>query len=346
MIAIYDEMSHIKDVLAHGFTNETWRTDGKLLAMYYRDSGIKKSEALKKIKEKCERYCGGADGSYNKTSSYKTVNTFVNNVYRKDKEGNYKDQIRNITHVCISKDVVKWFLDLEENFILTDERVKELKVRRPGIVIKNNRPMNFNRIKYLFTIYVWTLIKEQYLEKPNIIYLNNNEDKKRFKDRADLQNNFNLSKERNLLFDLGFIDVNHGLGIIPLFKLNEKIFQENSEKPIDKSEKSDIIVLSGEDLYQCGYWLLKQRNRSFICQNCGKEFAYYSSTKQEKKRKYCKECASLVNGGFDKEKRRFCIDCGKEITKYIKKYNTKSIRCSACQLRHNEATKKIEGVSL
>lgn len=130
MIEIYDELGHIKDVLAHGFKNDSWRTDGKLLAMYYRDSGVKKSETLKKIKTKCEQYCGGNGGSYNKTSSYKTVNAFVDKAYRKDKQGNYKEQIRNITSVYITKDILKWFLDLEDRIILTDKQVEEFKKKK------------------------------------------------------------------------------------------------------------------------------------------------------------------------------------------------------------------------
>lgn len=338
MIEIYDELGHIKDVLAHGFRNDSWRTDGKLLAMYYRDSGIKKSEAIKKIKNKCELYCNSENGgSYNKTSSYKTVNIFVDKAYRKDKQGNYKEQIRNITCVYITKEILNWFLDLEDKIILTNEQIEEFKKRRPGIVIKNNKPMNFNRIKYLFTIYIWTLIKEQYLDKPNVIYLNDNINKKRFKERADLQSNFNLSNERNFLFDLGFIDVNHGLGIIPLFKLNEKIFQKKLQKSIDIEKENDIIAISGEDLYQCGYWLLKQRNGSFICKNCGKEFAHYNLTSQEKKRKYCKECAIEVNAKLIKK--RFCVDCGKDITPYIRKQGGRKIRCSDCQIKHNQEIK-------
>lgn len=303
MIEIYDEMSHIKDVLVHGFKDNTWRTDGKLLAMYYRDTGIKKSEALKLIKQKCERYCSSVNGgSYNKTSSYKTVNNFVDKVYRKDKNKEYKEQIREIKEIKISRDILNWFLSLEDGIKLTNEKVKELKERRPGIVIKNNKPMNFNRIKYLFTIYCWTLIKEQYLDKPNVIYLNDNITKKRFKERADLLTGFNLSKERNLLYDLGFIDVNHGLGIIPKFKLENEIFSGNFKKNLDNHKNYDIITISGEDLYNNGYWLLKQRNGSFICKNCGKEFANYTlKNKGGKPRKYCRECAEEINAKLIKK---------------------------------------------
>ena len=54
------------------------------------------------------------------------------------------------------------------------------------------------------------------------------------------------------------------------------------------------MVLKGEDLYKCGYWLEKQKMGSFICQNCGKEFAHYSKSKQEMGRKYCKKCSEIV----------------------------------------------------
>lgn len=334
-------MSHIKDVLAHGFGNNTWKTDGKLLAMWYRNNGKKKSETLKLVKEKCELYCSAANGgSYNKTSSYRIVNSFVDKAYKKESDGSYKDNIREIREVYITTGIINWFLSLEDKFVISDERVEELKKRRPGIVIKKNRPMNFNRIKYLFTIYVWTLIKEQYLDNPNIIYLNDNDNKRRFRVRSDLMTGFNLSKERNLLYDLGFIDVNHGLGIIPKFKFENPVFEKSQEilkKRLDKLKDCDIIKLSGEDLYNNGYWLLKQRNGSFICQNCGKEFANYTSkTKGGKPRKYCKECAETINFNFTKK--RYCIDCGKEIT-YEESNGTtgvkrKRLRCNECRIKH------------
>lgn len=344
MIEIYDEMSYIKNVLAHGFKNESWRTDGKLLAMYYRDTGVKKSEALKKIKEKCELYCTGINGSYNKTTSFKIVNSFVNKVYKKEKDGTYKDQIREIKEVKIHKDIVKWFLDLENNFVISKEESKRLKERR-NVTITKNRPLNFNRIKYLFTIYIWTLIKAQYLNKetdrPDIIYLNDNINKKRFKERANLTSSFNLSNERNLLFDLGFIDVNHGLGIIPIFKEQGK-FSEILTKPLDNCNESDIMTLSDEDLYFCGYWLLKQRNGSFICENCEKEFAYPTNKSQGKGRKYCKTCAALIKN--HKQLKRFCIDCGKEIT-YNKnseflRVEKRSLRCAECRIKYRRRLEK------
>lgn len=38
----------------------------------------------------------------------------------------------------IPKEVVDWFIALEQNVILTDEEVDKLKNRRPKVTIKNN----------------------------------------------------------------------------------------------------------------------------------------------------------------------------------------------------------------
>ena len=90
MIDIYDEMGHIKEVLEHGTTPKHWERDGRLLARYYRDLGMKKSEVKKIIKEKCAKY--GGEG-YDSNVNYKRVNNFVDKIFKKDKDGNYKDKI-------------------------------------------------------------------------------------------------------------------------------------------------------------------------------------------------------------------------------------------------------------
>ena len=86
-----------------------------------------------------------------------------------------KTPLREISKVEISKEVLEWFLSLETDYVITDEKQAELKKRRPNVSIKNNRPINWKRTKYLFTLYIWTKIQENYLNKPNIhyIYLNN-----------------------------------------------------------------------------------------------------------------------------------------------------------------------------
>ena len=151
----------------------------------------------------------------------------------------------------------------------------------------------------------------------------------RFKEDADLKSSFNMQRERDLLYDLGLIDINYALGINAVFIKNYDVFNT----PI--TDKNRLIITTGEigqgDLYRCGYWLEKQKMGSFICQNCGREFAHYNDSKKEKSRKYCKECADLIghNNHATKSKTIKCIDCGKEII--VSLLNTKTIRCYQCQ---------------
>lgn len=72
---------------------------------------------------------------------------------------------------------------------------------------------------------------------------------KKFKEDADLKNSFNLSLERNLMYDLGMIDINHAIGI------DAKFIRENEVFNHEKDDK--MLILSGDDLYHCGYWLQK-----------------------------------------------------------------------------------------
>lgn len=334
MIDVYDEMGYIKEVLEHGFNDDNWVKGCTLLAKYYRDEGYKRSEIKKMLKEKCEKYC--SDKSYNPNKGgYKVIDKIVSGAFKKDKDGNYVEHIRSIKSIITTKEVVQWFLDLEDNYEITDEMVELEKTRRPKVYVKK-KPMTFNRIKYLFTLYVWTKIQENYLERPNIHYLKKNT--VRFKECANLRNtSFSLTNERNFLFDLGFIDVNHGLGIIPVFMDKYDVFQI----PVTDENKVEI---KDEDLKYCGYWLLKQKMGSFVCENCGKEFANYSLKDKGRPRKYCKDCGELLKHYKEEHflnEKMFCIDCGKKINiKELSKFNGKVLRCASCQAKYNQKVKK------
>ena len=328
MIDVYDEMGYIKEVLEHGFNDDNWVKGCTLLAKYYRDEGVKRSEIKKMLKDKCEKYCSEKSYKPNK-NGYKIIDKIVNGAFKKDKEGNYVSNIRSIKSITTTKEVIQWFLDLENNYEIDQETVELEKVRRPKVYVKK-KPMTFNRIKYLFTLFVWTKIQENYLERPNIHYLKGNT--VRFKDCADLKkSSFSLTNERNFLYDLGFIDINHGLGIIPIFMDKYDVFQI----PVTDDNRVEI---KDEDLKYCGYWLLKQKMGSFICQNCGKEFAHYSFSQQEKGRKYCKECAEELknNNGL-----RFCVDCGKPI-EHSSTVKITSLRCALCREKRKKMLKSLE----
>ena len=256
-----------------------------------------------------------------------------------------KTPLREISKVEISREVLDWFLSLEKDYIITDEEQEILKTRRPNVSIKNNRPVNWKRTKFLFTLYIWTKIQENYLNKPNIHYIQ--EYAKRFREDADLKPSFILNNERNLLYDLGFIDINYALGIqttftdkFDVFKIpitdKNRVVIELYKDGIMKDKDGNLIDEQVGDLHRCGYWLEKQKMGSFICKGCGKEKAYYSFGKNEHRRKYCKECLSKK---ID-EKERTCLDCGKKIL-INSKFDMKTCRCYECQLQRNKINRSI-----
>lgn len=332
MIDIYDEVGYIKEVLEHGFSDR-WERDALLLARYYRSIGMKKSEVKSIIKEKAERYVK----SYRKYKDYPRANKMVDIAYKKDSV-----PLREIKSVSIPVETVSWFLSLEKVYRINNEQVIELKKNRKGLKI-TEFPMNFNRIKFLFTLYVWTRVQENYLEKPYMHYLGNYT--KRFKHDADLGSSFSINKEKDFLHDLGLIYVNFSQGIDCRFIKENKelsigcgdwIEQFWTDEKLDRDKLGECFILSGIDLYEPGYWLTKQKFGSFICQRCGKEFAHYNDTKQEKGRKYCKECAKEIDNDKSLVSTKIiqCIDCGKNIEVPIKGNHTH--RCENCKKIHDK----------
>ena len=330
MIKIYNEEGHIKELLEHGIHDDNWSIDCTLLAKYYRDEGFKKAEIRKILKEKCRKYCP----SYNEAKGhFKRIDRIVAKVFQKDSNGEYIEKIRKVKEIVTTKEVVQWFLDLETSFELTDEQIEIEKKRRPKVSIKKH-PMNFNRIRYLFTLYIWTKIQENYLDRPNIHYLK--KESKEFKKSSGIGAGFSLTNERNFLFDLGFIDINHAIGIITLFMDKYDVFKI----PITEENK---IIISEDELHECGDWLLMQKNGYFVCQNCGKKVPNYTiKEKGGRPRKYCKECAEKINFEMNSNPKTefICIDCGKHVP--ISKYNTKSNRCSICQEKIEKERRKIK----
>ena len=348
MIDIYNEVAYIKNVLQDGFSSK-WQRDAKLLTKYYKLEGVKKCEAKDNIIKKC----------------MDTKGRFTFNPYQEDinnassifeKAWKDKTPLREISKVEISKEVLEWFLSLETDYVITDERQAELKKRRPNVSIKNNRPINWKRTKYLFTLYIWTKIQENYLNKPNIHYIQ--ECAKRFREDADLKPSFILNNERNLLYDLGFININYALGIevtfidkFDVFKIpitdDNRIVIELYKDGIMKREDGSLVSEEEGDLHRCGYWLEKQKMGSFVCKSCGKETAYYGKGKNEHRRKYCKECISpskfLKPGtkrGEGSLKDRFCVDCGEKIM-ITSANDFRSCRCEDCKrIRVNELKRK------
>ena len=284
-----------------------------LLIRYYKLEGNKKAEAKLKAKEKCERYVIG----WNKNVHYATFNNIFEKAWKKE------DPLRQIKQIEFSKEVLDWFLNLSETS-LTQEELDSLKSRRSNVKI-TKKPMNIRRIQFLFTIFVWVKVQENYLEKPDRIYWTG-KDRKRFKQDACLTTSFSLKNERNLLYDIGYIDINRGLGIIPKFMDND-VFK------IPITDKNRIL-LSGDDLYNCGNWIKSQKYPHYRCENCGKLVIYKPNKDGGRPPKYCKECAKVIGKkkifkkGENLRKIR-CSKCGKEIE--INKFtNTGFVLCREC----------------
>ncbi len=98
--------------------------------------------------------------------------------------------------------------------------------------------------------------------------------------------------------------------------------------------------MGGDDLYNCGYWLKKQRNGYFICQHCGKEIAFDKKPNGKGGRppKYCKECEIMLYN--ERKEDHYCKECGKLI-----EYKSTTLRirdlCASCQAKKNQRAKDL-----
>lgn len=332
MIDIYDEEGYIQRVLEQGLS-ERWKRDASLLIKYYKSkyaSGEEPTWTKKWVKETILEKCKNAVNGFNVITRKGEINALVDSVWKDwkiDKEHPEKSsKLRKVKQIEFSQEVLDWFLGLEDSVVLNSMEKEELQKKHQMKIV--DRPIKFQRTKYLFTLFVWSKIQENYLENYNIHYLKKFSQK--FKRDADLGQSFSLLYEKELLSDLGFIEVNRAGGIKAKF-MDLPVFD------IPVTDKNRIL-LGGQDLYNCGYWLKKQRNGYFICQNCGKEIAYEKKSQFGRPPKYCKDCAiEIKRGNPDKV---YCCDCGKEIVlTSLQKYRTK--RCATCQSKHKTQIGKI-----
>lgn len=323
MTEIYDEVGYIKEVLEHGLSYR-WTRDLNLLVKYFHNEGIKKSEVKDILKKKCQMYVEG----YNPFTSYRIVNNIV------DKTWNNTTPLREIKEVKISKEVLQWFLDLEK-IEISNNKLNELKEYYGSYKISlRNKIFTFNRIKFIFTLYIWGLIQSQYLDYAWSIDVGRYSN--RLKKDANLSS-FKVTQECNLLYDLGMIKITNG-GKNKNRKTILKFIEENDVFNKEYNNK-DYITISGDDLYNCGYWLEKQKYGVFICQHCKKEFAHYNLSIAEKGRKYCKVCSDIIrHNKFDGDiKIIICEDCGKQVEIDIN--DVKTCRCNECQEKETRKNK-------
>ena len=334
MIDIYDEEGYIQRVLEQGLS-ERWKRDASLLIKYYKTkyySGEQPEWTKKWVKETILKKCEDGVKGFNKITRKGEVNSLVDSVWKDwkiDREHPEKSsKLRKVKQIEFSKEVLDWFLGLEESVVLTPAERENLQKRHTMKI--SEHPVKFLREKYLFTLFVWSKIQESYLENYNVHYLKKFTQK--FRRDGDLGQSFSFMYEKELMSDLGFIEVNRASGIKAVF-MDLPVFQ------IPVTDKNRIL-LGGDDLYNCGYWLKKQRNGYFICQNCGREIANDKKPNGKGGRppKYCKECAELLK--IEENEQRFCVDCGKPITR-TSLLRKPRLRCSSCQYIHeNELAKK------
>lgn len=322
MVDIYDELGHIKNVLEHGLDPMRWERDASLLARFWAAEGRKKSDVKVSLKEKCRRYAF----NYNPYRDYKRVNKIVDSAFKDQKNGK---PIRHTSRVVFPREVLDWFLGLDESFVVSKEKSEEIARNRKCRL--SERPMNFNRVKTLFTLYVWTLIQSDYIQVANIHYLKKY--MKKFKDDADLPSSFSMNRELNILRDLGLLYINSERGVDVVFLKEFEVFKT----PVTDENR---VELSGEDLYKCGIWLEKQKFGSYVCQNCGREFPFKGLGKGEKRRKYCPECHDRLfrHKAEDLGLERECVDCGRYFS--VEESTSRVRRCEECQHKRDLESKR------
>ena len=289
-----------------------------LLIKYWKSPPESKSKKeIKKLAiNKCVMYVPHFKDSQVKRAP--EINKMVERVWKDWKiDGDNPSKLRTINSIGFSKEVLNWFLNLEETCVIDDEKkLKMQEMRSPARI--SNHPMTFTRTRFLFTLFVWACIQSNYA---NGLYHNIDKSIKKLRLDGDLPTSFNVLNERNILEDLGFIrTTDKNVDLLLDFIEKEPVFSI----PVTKDNE---IKLEGLDLYDCGKWLEKQKYGSFTCQYCGEEIVHYSNKPNEKRRKYCNKCATILKS--HNLRKKYCIDCGEELLELTN--GRRRIRCALCQ---------------
>lgn len=323
MVDILDEETYIKNILENGMDPVNWRRDLILLTKYKKSIGEKKRVAKDEILQKCQMYVVG----YDDITDYKHVSSLFEKTWREWKidrnNPENSSKFRTIRSIEFPKEVLDWFLHLDETFEISDERVKELQDFRHDIIKpKNITNFPFNsekcdRIKILFTMFVWDKIQSQYTSSSDWVQ---RKQAKKFKQQANLSQSCNLWHEQELLKDLGFIRIsNKGNNAQAIFLQQYDVFKT----PVTDENR---VVMKRDELYDIGLYFDKIKFNFYVCENCHKEVVIYRKT-AGKPPKYCRDCSKLIKN--HKEKKRFCQRCGKEI-KYDSQIKKISKYCGVC----------------
>ena len=300
-----------------------------LLVKYWKSQGYSKKQVKEWCIDKCVKYVK----NFNPIKDGPDLKKSIDKVWRDWKtKGDNPSKLREIDYVEFSKEVLDWFLGLEDNFIITEEERKRINELRAPTKVKRT-PMNFNRIKVLFTLYIWSLIQKEYMAG-GWNYFNLDDWYPKLKKDSDLPTSYNILNERNILEDLGFLKTTEK-NVDVILELFDKFDVFN----IDVTDKNRIR-LEGEDLYNCGYWLAKQKYGTFICENCGKEFVKKKISKNNIL-KYCSKCAKELKNHTQETK--FCINCGAEL-EYGIFVHRKRDRCPLCQREYRKEQDRLRKI--
>ena len=261
------------------------------------------------------------------------INKMVERVWKDWKiGGDNPSKLRTINSIGFSREVLNWFLNLEETCVIDDEKkLKMQEMRSPARI--TNHPMTFTRTRFLFTLFVWACIQSNYA---NGLYHNIDKSIKKLRLDGDLPSSFNVLNERNILEDLGFIrTTDKNVDLLLDFIEKEPVFFI----PVTKENE---IRLEGLDLYDCGKWLEKQKYNWFVCEHCGKEIIDKSNKdKGRKPRKYCRECSLILQNHVISQNPKYCVDCGAEL-EVKANLKTRHDRCPVCQSQYRKKYQEIK----
>ena len=289
----------------------------------------------KKVKEICIDKCTKYVKNFNSIKDGSDLKKSIDKVWRNWKtKGDNPSKFREIDYVEFPKEVLDWFLALEDDFIITDEERKQINELRAPTKVKRT-PMNFNRIKVLFTLYIWSLIQKEYMVG-GWNYFNLDDWYPKLKKDSDLPTSYNILNERNILEDLGFL----------------KTTEKNVDVILELFDKFDVfnievtyknrIRLEGEDLYNCGHWLKKQKYNWFVCERCGKEVFDKNKPLGGRPRKYCKECAEIIKME-EADLVVYCLKCRKPLVRNASMHRFRGL-CRNCytEIENEKARKRMQ----
>lgn len=195
-------------------------------------------------------------------------------------------------------------------------QIKDIAISHTVLSWFKKQGLKKNELKLLFTLYVGYLIKKKGMGYDNA------ERFKQIKDREFLRGNSNITtacsikKTLNIFRDKKFIEITGDNFYLTFIKQEDFIECENNV--------SNLLILTGDDLYNVGDALLKFYADYRYCEQCGKLIP-----NDIKNKRFCDDCAKIRKYKPQEIKVVQCIDCGIEF-ETSSKNNKKEYRCEKC----------------